>query len=132
MSFLIFFKKNAHLGKIFTVNHYLNEGISRRSIYHILKTCEERNSSLKKPGSGLSKASTAAVVRNNTNKKGVSLRQLSKKYNVSATTMCRMFKRSNVKCYMSPSYSADQLRRIKLNCKKLLRTFPGMMSHILS
>ena len=83
-----FFKKNAHLGKIFTVNHYLNEGISRRSIYHILKTCEERNSSLRKPGSGgrntsLSKASTAAVVRNNTNKKGVSLRQLSKKYNVS-------------------------------------------------
>ena len=67
-----FFIKNAHLGKMFTVNHYLNEGISRKSI---LKTYEERNSILRKPGSGgrnasLSKASTAAVVRNNMNKKG--------------------------------------------------------------
>ena len=85
------------------------------------------NSSLRKPGSGgsntsLSKASTAAVARNNTNKKGVSLRQLSKKYNVSATTMFGMFKRSNVKCYKRIkylSYSADQLRRIKLNYKKI-------------
>ena len=104
-----------------TGNQYLNEGNPKRSIYHILKTRRKRNSCLTKRGSKgrnktLSKVSLAAVVQNNTNKRGVSPTQQSKRYHFSASTKIEAK-------MLQENHRADQFKQTKLNCKKLLRTF---------
>ena len=63
-----FYKKHEELGKKFTVQHYVTEGISKRLIYHILQKYLARSSTARKAGSGglnkkMSKAAGAAIVR---------------------------------------------------------------------
>ena len=94
-----FYKKHEELGKKFTMQHYVTEGISKRSIYHILQKYFARGSTARKAGSGglnkkMSKAAGAAIVRHNVDKKCVSLRQLAKRHNVVPMTMSRLFKAS--------------------------------------
>jgi DNA-binding transcriptional regulator YhcF (GntR family) len=76
----------------------------------------------------ISKASRAAIVRNNLNKMGVSLRQLAKKNRVAPSTMSRIFKERGVVCYKrqkAPMYTEDQIERVKRNAKKLVSTLAG-------
>jgi hypothetical protein len=128
-----FYKRHLHLGKSFTVHHYAAEGVSSRSVYHILRMHTQRGTTVRKCGSGghnkkLSTASRAAIVRSNLNKVGVSLRQLARKNNVNPSTMCRLFKSKGVKCYKrerAPQYTEEQIERVKRNARKLVATFQG-------
>ena len=47
-----FFEFHKAEGKCFTVKHFTDETVSRRSVYQILKTYEERGNVERKSGSG--------------------------------------------------------------------------------
>ena len=86
------------------MKHYQNEGIPKSTIYDILKKTDTEKKFNRKTVSGgsnkaLSDSAQSALVRHHTNKKGISYRKLSRKYNVSTSTIRRIFVKSNVQCY---------------------------------
>jgi hypothetical protein len=99
-----FYKQHEEKGKVFTIQHFCNAGIPRRTVYNILSTAAKRGTTARRRGSGghnkkLSNASRAAIVRNNVNKCGVSLRQLACKNQVHPSTMSRIFHAKGTRCY---------------------------------
>jgi hypothetical protein len=130
-----FYRNHQDQPKSFTVNYFSLQGIPKRTTYSILKNLLERGSVVRAPGSGglnqkLSQGSCGAIIRHNVNKKGVSQRQLAQKYNVHQSTICRMFKRSGVKCFKrekAPLYTEDQLSRVKRNARILAAKLQGKM-----
>lgn len=131
---LDFYKRHEEKGKPFTVQHFAIAGIPRSTVYNILCTASKRGTTARRRGSGghnkkLSNASRAAIVRNNVDKCGISLRRLARKHNVNPSTMSRIFQSKGVMCHhrqRAPLYTDEQLERVKRNSKKLVQTFKGV------
>ena len=130
---LRFYEKHVQFGKIFTVKHYQNEGNPKNTIYDIVKRADLEKKFNRKTGSGrsnkaLSDSAQSALVRHHTNKEGISDRKLSRNYNVSTSTIRRIFVKSNVKCYKCAKglyYTKMQLEKVKNRCKKLQKNYHG-------
>jgi transposase len=123
-----FWQQHSSKGKPFTVHHFLHEGISRSTIYEVLRKVEERGDMTRMPGSGghnkrLSNSQRGAIARWLENKKGVSLRQQAKKYGVSDWTIRNVIHERGLCCYKrqkAPQYTTEQLQATKTKAGKLL------------
>jgi hypothetical protein len=130
-----FYRHHQEKPRSFTVNHFFQQGIPRRTTYGILKTLSERGSVTRRRGNGgwnckLSKGSCGAIIRHNVDKRGVSQRRLASKFKVHQSTICRMFQRAGIKSYKrekAPLYTDEQFARVKRNSGILARKLHGKM-----
>jgi transposase len=124
-----FWRKHSHKGKYFTAAHFILEGVAKSTIYSILQKLESTQDLKRKQGSGghnkkLTKAHRASICRWISNKRGTSLRQKAKKYNVNEKTLRNVLKERGVKCYKrikAPQYTPEQEGRAKTRAGKLLQ-----------
>jgi len=125
-----FWQLNFLKGKAFTVNHFVNEGCARSTIYTLLSNLSKSSNVHRKPGSGghnkkLTNQQRASIRRWIQTKRGVSLRREASKYGVCATTMRNIIKEGGLKCRKrkkAPQYTEEQVKRVKLRAGKLLRS----------
>ena len=72
-----YYEKNRSHGKKFTVDHFLSEGVSKSTIYDILRRCDSGGSVLERKSSGLppkifTKKAKSSLKRLVNNKSGIS------------------------------------------------------------
>ena len=108
------------------VNHFQKEGYPRRTIYNTInrfqneKSIEDKIKTVR-PTSWTS-TRTNQLKRLTNNRKGVSQRQLSRKFNVSNVTVCRQLSKMTISCLRrekTPKYTEKQAEKVKNLCKKL-------------
>lgn len=129
-----FYSKNIDQGKTFTVQHFSAEGVSRRTIYNILKAqrVERKQGSGKKPVI-MTSANVNKLKRAFDNKDGISQRETAEKMNCSQPYICKTLKRLNIHCRKkkkSPEYTEEQISTVKSQCRWMLRNY-GSKSFIL-
>lgn len=119
--------------KLLTAKHFMEEGISKSTIYNIIKTFEERQSTVRKVGSGRPAKILTPKVLDNIKKKidnsdDLSFNQVAKQLNCHRThvsrtlrTKCGIKHRKKIKC---PKYKSDEeLNQAKSLCSRLERQF---------
>ncbi|WP_219823707.1 hypothetical protein, partial [Enterobacter cloacae complex sp. 2DZ2F20B] len=82
-----FYRRHMHLKKSFTVNHFFQVGISKRTTYSICRRVENGNSVERQVGSGrparkMPQKKREALVNQSHGKLGVSLRKLGRKFKI--------------------------------------------------
>ncbi|XP_031634119.1 uncharacterized protein LOC116347595 [Contarinia nasturtii] len=105
---------------------FKNKPISRRTIYRVLKDCQEGKEPENKkiPGrpSKLTARTTKSLLSSAKNKIGQSTRRLSRKFGISKSTVHRILKKNNIcyhKCKQPPKYTPRQLEIIPKCCRAL-------------
>lgn len=125
-----FWESNKHLGKAFTVKHFVSIGVPRSTVYSILRRCEKGEKLERRPGSGrkaekLTKRKKKSVVNAVCDKVGVSRRQVARKFGVSPSYIQKVCKEAGVKFYKrksSPEWSQEMERRQRRCLRKMNRT----------
>ena len=123
-----FYESHKDEGKRATVLHYKREGVSKSTIYTILKNFETRNSSARKVGSG--RPATIMTARRlkwlkKTMKKEnqPSTREIGRQLNCSHSYVVKTIKRkSNLQCkkkVKGPRYTEKEKAEVKKSCRKL-------------
>lgn len=120
-----FYRRHMHLKKSFTVNHFFQMGISKRTTYSICRRVENGNSVERQVGSGrparkMPQKKREALVNQSHGKLGVSLRKLGRKFKIDKKYVSNILKENNVKLATrksAPKYSEKQ----KLEQKRKLR-----------
>ena len=113
-----FYEMHADKGKMFTVNHFTQEGKSKRTIYSIL----QRKIIKREVGSGRkANIMTGQAVRKLTqlfdNKDNISQRDAARKFNCSQQHISKVLKKHNIvprRKQRAPSYTPDQIQIVKL------------------
>jgi hypothetical protein len=108
------------------VNHFQKEGYPRRTIYNIINRFHNGESIKDKKQTGRPTSWTTTrknkLKRLTNNRKGVSQRQLGRKFNVSHMNICRQLSKMNISCFKlekTPKYTEKQAEKAKNLCKKL-------------
>ena len=102
------------------VNHFLKEGYPRSTIYSTINRLQNEESieDKKKTGRPTSWTSTRKnkLKRLTNNRKGVSQRQLGRKFGVSPMTICRQLSKMNISCHKrekTPKNTEKQAEKAK-------------------
>ncbi|KAF2889209.1 hypothetical protein ILUMI_16964 [Ignelater luminosus] len=111
-----FYKTHIHLKKVFTVNHFIQMGIPRSTIYAFCTRIYKNNSVQRKPGSGrparkLPERKGQPLVCAAHGKPDVSLRTLCWKFKIDKKYVSNILKQNNVKRSTrksAPKYSEKQ------------------------
>lgn len=110
-----------------TVHHFCQENIQRQVVYNIIKRYEDGLPAERAPKSGrppkFNKQKLTQMQKLAKNCIGVSQRQLSRKFNVSQSTICSNLRKTNLKQYKrqkAPKYTDKQLETVPVKCRKLL------------
>lgn len=118
--------------KCFIVNHFLEEGVARSTLYKILKRKENGISHLRKSGSGrvakkMTKQRINQLKKQLDHKTGVSQRMLAKRFNVSKSYMNEIIKtKTNIRYYKKfkvPKRTEKQKAEIRPKCSFLTSFF---------
>lgn len=122
-----FYLKYKEGGKKFTFDHFYKEGVSKSTIYNILRTCEIK----RKIGSG--RKATIMTVKNFkklkrhfNNKDCVSQNEAARMFGCSQQYISKCLKKCNIKArkkQKSPAYTEEQIKVLKSNCRWMLRHF---------
>ena len=126
--------KNSHSHKPnkFTVEHFMNEGIPRSTIYSILGRLDKNISCLRKKGSGriakkMDKKRINQLKKMLNHHDGVSQRQAARRFNCSVSYINEIIStKTDIKYYKKkkiPYRNENQLTRIKPLCRYLYRNF---------
>ena len=80
-----FYSKNIQSGKLYTVRHFMVEGVPKTTLYDILRRYDNNLPATRQPGSGGSNAkltprNLATLKRQFDNKDGISQRQAAKRF----------------------------------------------------
>jgi len=109
-----------------TVNHFLQEKVSRQTIYSIIKKYEESGYVGDKPRSGrpkkLSRGQLTRLKRLVNHKTGISLLRLAPKLKVSHQTICNHLQAMGIRYYKkqrAPKYTDQQLEEISTRARRL-------------
>jgi transposase len=132
-----FYNENCSKGKLFTVNHFKNMKIPRRTIYDIIKRLEKNISLKRKVGSGrkawkVNKKNRKKIVSLVNGKSGNSQRKLGKKFGVSHNHIGRILKKEGVKYYKrqnAPYVSEKQKATQKSRLMKLKKRIMNEAKH---
>lgn len=107
---------------------FLNENISKTTIYRTIAECEQGIPCLNLPKSGrprvLDEARENRVVQSVKHKVGTSCRKLGRRFRVCHSTIQRTIQRNNLKFRKRrkcPRYTENQLQRIPICCRALRR-----------
>lgn len=129
-----FFNTHRQRGKCFTVRHFVEEGLSRRTIYHILQKYEERGNCERKPGSGRqAEIMTPKVVKRIKTKllssKPPSTRSLARTIGCSQQHVCKtIHRKTNLqfrKKRKGPAYSPEEEAKCRSTCRRLYALSSG-------
>lgn len=124
-----FYNKFQDSGKKFTVDHFVLEGVPKRTIYNILK----RPQVIRKSGSGkkakiMTQKGLKTLERMFNNKDGVSQYYAAKKFDCTQQYISKTLKSIGIKSrkkQKSPAYTDDQISTVKSNCRWMTRNYPG-------
>lgn len=125
-----FYKVHSDKGVAYTVKHFNRQGIARSSLYKIIKTFQERNTTKRKVGSGrkavkLTPAKRKRLVKAATDKKGVSQTKLAQKFGVDKSYVQKVLQKEGCKSYKrkkAPDCTEEKEMKQKRCCRKLIRT----------
>ena len=108
------------------MNHFLKEGIPRRTIYDTINRMQLGGTIIDKKKTGRPTSWTPArknqLKRLTNNRKGVGQRRLGRKFGISQMTTCRQLSKMNISCYKrekTSKYSEKQAEKAKNFCKKV-------------
>lgn len=126
-----FYEKHRDRGKAFTVAHFQLMGVSRRTVYSILKRFDEGKTAERKKGSGkvavkLPAARRRRLVKAACDKTGVSERKLARKFGISQPYVAKVLKEEGVRHYQRqkcPEWTPEQQERQRRCLRKLRRDF---------
>lgn len=122
-----FYNLNKLKPKIFTIKHFEAEGISKRTVYNILKLGKiERKSGSGRIPSIMTPANLRNLERQFNNKDGFSQNDAAKKYGCSQQFISKTLKTLKIKCrkkQKSPEYSEDQIKLVKQQCGWMVRNY---------
>lgn len=126
-----FYSKNHHFGKKFTVTHFLNEGVPRKTIYDICKRYDNGISSDRQAGSGrkpeiFKKRKIDELISAFDNKGGISTRKAAQKFKCSQSMIRHVLKKSSVqyrKRKVIPKRTELQMNLAKTKCGRLYLKF---------
>ena len=98
-----YYEKNRSHGKKFTVDHFLSEGVSKSTIYDILRRCDSGGSVLDRKSSGLppkifTKKAKSSLKRLVNNKSGISQRKLASRFKCSQTLILKALRSMSISC----------------------------------
>jgi len=124
-----FYQKNKEKGKSFTVNHFIEEGLSRSGVFRILQNFENRLTTERALGSGsMLRVMTQQKIRqlykdaNHSDKFNYS--SAGRKYGCSDVTIKRWLNKRQIKRFKkkkSPKYTENQKMMAKRQCAWLYR-----------
>lgn len=129
-----FYSRHMDRGKIFTVTHFEREGISRRTVYSILKRYENGISAERQSGSGrkakiFTKKKVTQLKKMFDNNDGISTRMAAAKFNCSKSMISKTLKEKTYIRYRKkkiiPDRTPDQQALAKTKCGRLIRKFSG-------
>lgn len=126
-----FYEKHESSGKAFAVRHFVEMGMSRSSVYHILRSFEERKTVERKAGSGKVPAKLPTTVRKRlvraaADRNGVTQRKLASKFGVSQPYVCKVLQEEGLKHHKkekAPHWTPELDIRQRRCCRKLSRDF---------
>ena len=126
-----FYSANIQSGKLFTVRHFVSEGVPKSTIYGILKRFHDDKPAFRKSGSGGSNAKVigrkmTTLKRLFTHKDGISQRQAAQQLQCHQSTICRNLQKVNIKAYKKkriPQRTDKQKSEAKRLCGRLYRKF---------
>jgi transposase len=123
-----YYRTRGRFKKNFTVKHFEDEGINRRTIYRIINRFESTGSSMFRPITGRKRSvSTPKNIKkvvkllNFSNK---SIREVANKVMIPKSTVQRIKENYGIRtrrCRTVPKYTVDQQNRAKTNCRKIYR-----------
>ena len=98
-----FYSRNLSSGKIFTIKHFMEEGVLKMTVYDILKRYENNLPAIRRSGSGRTvKIFTAKKInqlkKDFDHKDGISQRQTAKKYKCSQSIVNYVLKKAKIDC----------------------------------
>lgn len=133
-----FLGKNANLKKCEIVNHFVKEGIARRTMYDVLKKLETEEPIRDKKRTGRPSSWTPARTRKlkrlANNRRGVSQTKLARKFDVSQQAIGKKLTKMGIyyrKREKTPKYSEEKQLRAKKLSSKLYRQLVGSNSCII-
>ena len=125
-----FYAKNCQHGKLYTVKYFERIGVPAKTVYRIIKECDEGRPMQRKPGSGrppkkMKEKETRALIRYLSGKVGVSQRKAAKKFGVSQSYVAKIVKeKSNIRYFRrqpAPAATEEQKKKQKKRCSELRR-----------
>lgn len=124
-----FYERNVKCGKSYTVKHFQEQGVSRRTCYSVLATYEERGSTKRATGSGrpavkMPKAARTRLLKAASDKKGVTSRKLARKFNIDRSYVSKLLAKGQVKWHRrerAPAATPEQEQKQRARCRKLSR-----------
>lgn len=133
-----FFVKNPEISKADAANHFIQEGICKKTAYnYINRELEGQALQVKKKSDNSStwdKAKLAKLKRLTNNRKGVSQRKLAKKFNVNQSTISRQLAKMKItyrKREKTPKYNEAQRQKAQKNSRKLVNQLYKQQSVII-
>lgn len=130
-----FYFENKSKGKMFTVNHFLNERISKRTIYSIIGRAEKNIDFKRRPGSGrrpkiMTKKKIELLIKTFDHQDGISQRQAARKFNCSQSHISKTLKTHTKiekrKKTTIPKRSEKQIDNARKRCGRLYRNFSNL------
>jgi hypothetical protein len=125
-----FYEKNREKGKPFTVRHFIEMGLKKRSIYSIISRIENKVSLKRSIGSGrkavkMNHKRIESLINSFDGKKGISQRKQALKYKISQPYVSKILGWAGVKYYKrgnKPKTSPEQDIKIKKRLNLLSKT----------
>ncbi|XP_065650602.1 uncharacterized protein LOC136078737 [Hydra vulgaris] len=126
-----FYLDNIDKGKTFTVHHFMQMKVSRRTIYIIIKRVDGNIDLKRKSGSGrksykMDIRKITSLINKAENKVGISQRKLALKYGIHRSYVYKIFNMHGPKYFKrkkAPESSEIQIVKQKQRLLKLLKTF---------
>lgn len=129
-----FYRMHMNLGKLFTVNHFREEGMPKATIYRMLNDYEKGLPAERKPGSGRkAKKATPKMMKQLTKafdgSDKISIRQAASKFGISKSwlheALCTKTAIRYRKKQAIPSRTDKQIALAKTKCSRMIRKFSG-------
>jgi len=124
-----FYEKNKHLGKAYTVTHFIKEDIPRRTIYKAIKRVDNSIDLNRKPGSGhyrqINQKTKDKIIEKCVNEVGVSDRAIGREFNITGQYVKKILNEAQVikkKRKKGPKSDENQKIRQKKRILKLSKT----------
>ena len=120
-----FFEKNKKFGNKVTLNHFLAEGIPRRSIYNAIKRVNDGNGAERRKGSGrlaekMPPKKIKRLQKEFDHKDGKSQRKAASKFQITQPYVCKLLKDLSIDCKTKitiPDRTEQQANDAKTKCR---------------
>ena len=126
-----YYEKKKDLGKKITVDHFVSEGVSKSTIYDILRRCDSGRSVLERKRSGrppkiFTKRAKTALKRLANNKSGISQRKLASRFKCAQSLVNKALKTLSISCWKKqtiPGRTDAQIIAARPKCAALYRKY---------